>query len=192
MFSLSRNFLKFAAASAFVALTVSGTPTCADEMAQNLGPVGPHEPMINTVRDAAAAFNYYERPQFPGSPRSPLAGRPEYAGRHRAHQCHKQMLQSGRRLRLFPPLVPHSFLQQVYHRQTGLYRRDALWAPRCAGQPSSASAAELSKFCKATAATVGLSAKDRFMAWCEAEARQVSGVPTEPPGPGMGRALRQN
>ena len=86
MFSLSRNFLKFAAASAFVALTVSGTPTCADEMAQNLGPVGA-------------------------------------AGRHRAHQCHKQMLQSGRRLRLFPPLVPHSFLQQVYHRQTGLYRR---------------------------------------------------------------------
>ena len=52
MFSLSRNFLKFAAASAFVALVVSGTPTCADEMAQNLGPVG----------------------------------------RHRAHQCHKQML----------------------------------------------------------------------------------------------------
>ena len=57
---------------------------------------------------------------------------------------------------------------------------------------SSASAAELSKFCKATATTVGLSAKDQFMAWCEAEARQVSGVPTEPPGPGMGRALRQN
>jgi hypothetical protein len=45
MFSLSRNFLKFAAASAFVALIVSGTPTCADEMTQNLGPVGPHEPM---------------------------------------------------------------------------------------------------------------------------------------------------
>ena len=40
MFSLSRNFLKFAAAGAFAALTVSGTPTCADEMAQNLGPVG--------------------------------------------------------------------------------------------------------------------------------------------------------
>jgi hypothetical protein len=41
MFSLSRNFLKFAAASAFVALVVLGTPTCAEEMAQNLGPVGP-------------------------------------------------------------------------------------------------------------------------------------------------------
>jgi hypothetical protein len=49
MFSLSRNFLKFAAAGAFVALTVSGTPARADEMAQNLGPVGPHEPMITTV-----------------------------------------------------------------------------------------------------------------------------------------------
>ena len=59
MFSLSRNFLKFAAASAFVALVVSGTPTCADEMAQNLGPVG--------LQGGAA-------------------------GRHRAHQCHKQML----------------------------------------------------------------------------------------------------
>lgn len=35
MFSLSRNFLKFAAAGAFAALTVSGTPTCADEIAQN-------------------------------------------------------------------------------------------------------------------------------------------------------------
>ena len=49
MFPLSRNFLKFAAAGAFVALTVSGTPARADEMAQNLGPVGPHEPMITTV-----------------------------------------------------------------------------------------------------------------------------------------------
>ena len=49
MFPLSRNFLKFVAASAFVALTVSGTPARADEMVQNLGPVGPHEPMITTV-----------------------------------------------------------------------------------------------------------------------------------------------
>ena len=40
MFSLSRNFLKFAAAGAFAALTVSGTPTCADEMAQG-GRSGP-------------------------------------------------------------------------------------------------------------------------------------------------------
>jgi hypothetical protein len=49
MFPLSRNFLKFAAAGAFLALTLSGTPARADEMAQNLGPVGPHEPMITTV-----------------------------------------------------------------------------------------------------------------------------------------------
>jgi hypothetical protein len=49
MFPLSRNFLKFAAAGAFVALTVSGTPARADEMAQNLGPVGPHEPILTTV-----------------------------------------------------------------------------------------------------------------------------------------------
>ena len=49
MFPLSRNFLKFAAAGALLAYTVSGTPARADEMAQNLGPVGPHEPMITTI-----------------------------------------------------------------------------------------------------------------------------------------------
>ena len=49
MFPLSRNFLKFAAAGALVALTAASTPARADEMIQNLGPVGPHEPMITTV-----------------------------------------------------------------------------------------------------------------------------------------------
>ena len=49
MFPLSRNFLKFAAAGAFLALTVSGSPAHADEMAQNLGPVGAHEPILTTV-----------------------------------------------------------------------------------------------------------------------------------------------
>src|SRR5262245_31229423 len=49
MFPLSRTFLKIATAGAFVALSVSGTPARADEMAENLGPVGPHEPMITTV-----------------------------------------------------------------------------------------------------------------------------------------------
>jgi len=49
MFPLSRNFLKFAAAGAFLALTVSGSPVHADEMAQNLGPVGAHEPILTTV-----------------------------------------------------------------------------------------------------------------------------------------------
>ena len=49
MFSLSLNFPKFAAAGAIIALIVSGSParahaprfpSRADEMAQNLGPVG--------------------------------------------------------------------------------------------------------------------------------------------------------
>jgi hypothetical protein len=216
MFSLSRNFLKFAAASAFVAFPVSGTPTCADEMAQNLGPVGPHEPMITTVGDAAAAFNYYERPQGfrPG-------GSPEGVHRWPVRLQNTQAL-AGATLppqggRSGPP--PGSPMPQT--NVVVAPPPQALPAPRASqfstagisqanrplpqgtpsygvpsqgasGQPSSASAAEPSKFCKATAATVGLSAKDRFMAWCEAEARQASGVPTEPPGPGMGRALRQN
>ena len=49
MFPRSHNFLKFAAAGAFLALTVSGTPAWADELAQNLGPVGPHEPILTEV-----------------------------------------------------------------------------------------------------------------------------------------------
>ena len=49
MFPLSHNFLKFAAAGAFIALTVASTPSRADNMMQNLGPVGPHEPMITMV-----------------------------------------------------------------------------------------------------------------------------------------------
>ena len=49
MFPLSRNFLKFAAAGALLALTVSGTPARADELVQNLGPVGPHEAILTEV-----------------------------------------------------------------------------------------------------------------------------------------------
>jgi hypothetical protein len=49
MFPLSRNFLKFAAAGALLALTATSTPALAGEMTQNLGPVGPHEPMMITV-----------------------------------------------------------------------------------------------------------------------------------------------
>ncbi len=49
MFSLTRNFLKFAAAGAIVALTAVSTPTSADEMVQNLGPVRAHEPILKTV-----------------------------------------------------------------------------------------------------------------------------------------------
>ena len=49
MFPLSRNFLKFAAAGTLLALTTVITPASADDMAQNLGPVGPHEPILATV-----------------------------------------------------------------------------------------------------------------------------------------------
>ena len=48
MFSLSRiQLLKFAAAG--VVLCTLGTPARADELAQNLGPVGPHEPILTEV-----------------------------------------------------------------------------------------------------------------------------------------------
>jgi hypothetical protein len=57
MFPLSRSFLKFAAAGTLVALTAASTPARADEMVQNLGPVGPHEPLIATVgRHRVIAF----------------------------------------------------------------------------------------------------------------------------------------
>src|SRR3990170_7122431 len=50
MYPLTRiRFLRFAAAGALVALTATSTPARADELIQNLGPVGPHEPMIATV-----------------------------------------------------------------------------------------------------------------------------------------------
>jgi hypothetical protein len=49
MFPLSRNFLKRAAASILVVLTAAGTPILADEMAQEFGPVRPHEPILATV-----------------------------------------------------------------------------------------------------------------------------------------------
>ena len=48
MFSLSRiQLLKFAAA--VVVVCTLGTPARADELAQNLGPVGPYEPILTTV-----------------------------------------------------------------------------------------------------------------------------------------------
>jgi len=49
MFTLSRSrFLGIAAVGAFVALSAS-LPARAEELAQNLGPVGPHEPILTTV-----------------------------------------------------------------------------------------------------------------------------------------------
>ena len=47
MYTLNQ-FLSFAAAGA-LALSVASIPTRADELAQNLGPVGPNEPILTTV-----------------------------------------------------------------------------------------------------------------------------------------------
>ena len=48
MFPLTRR-LTLAAAGAIVALTVASIPARADELAQNLGPVGPREPILTWV-----------------------------------------------------------------------------------------------------------------------------------------------
>ena len=48
MFSLAR-ILSVAAASALVALTAVNPPARAEESPQNLGPVGPHQPILTTV-----------------------------------------------------------------------------------------------------------------------------------------------
>jgi len=50
MSTLTRiGLLGLAAASAFVALSVAGLPARAEDVAQNLGPVGPHAPILTTV-----------------------------------------------------------------------------------------------------------------------------------------------
>ena len=50
MFSLSRiQFSKFAAMGSLVVLCTLGTPARADELVQNLGPVGPHEAILTEV-----------------------------------------------------------------------------------------------------------------------------------------------
>ena len=48
MFPLAR-ILSLAAASALLALTAVNTSAHAEELVQNLGPVGPHEPILTTV-----------------------------------------------------------------------------------------------------------------------------------------------
>ena len=48
MFPLTRS-LSLAAAGAIVALTAANIPARADELAQNLGPVGPREPILTWV-----------------------------------------------------------------------------------------------------------------------------------------------
>jgi hypothetical protein len=47
MLPLTR-ILSLAASGALVALTAASIPARADELAQNLGPVGPHEPILTT------------------------------------------------------------------------------------------------------------------------------------------------
>jgi len=51
MFSLSRNVLGLAAAGSLVLLAASVTSASADDMVQNLGPVGPQQPILATVGD---------------------------------------------------------------------------------------------------------------------------------------------
>ena len=49
MFPLTRNFVYFAAAGALVTFTAATIPAHSDELAQYLGPVGAHEPILATV-----------------------------------------------------------------------------------------------------------------------------------------------
>ena len=50
MFSLTRiESMKFAAAGALMTLAVASAPACADDLARNEGPVGPHQPILTTV-----------------------------------------------------------------------------------------------------------------------------------------------
>jgi hypothetical protein len=50
MSTLTRiGLLGLVAASAFVALSAAGLPARAEDVAQNLGPVGPHAPILTTV-----------------------------------------------------------------------------------------------------------------------------------------------
>ena len=77
MFPLSRNFLKFAAASAIVALTAVSTPARADELVQHLGPVGPHEPILATFGNKRV-IAFYE----PGNGRCEL----QEVAREREHR----------------------------------------------------------------------------------------------------------
>jgi hypothetical protein len=55
---MTHQFLKVAAAGAIFALTATSTPALADDMVQNLGPVGPNEPILATfgTKRAVASF----------------------------------------------------------------------------------------------------------------------------------------
>ena len=49
MYSLTRRLFLGLAATGALALSIAGLPARADELAQNLGPVGPNEPILTTV-----------------------------------------------------------------------------------------------------------------------------------------------
>jgi hypothetical protein len=53
------QFLSLAVAGALVALTASSTPIRADELVQNLGPVGPYEPIL-TLAGSKRVIAFYE------------------------------------------------------------------------------------------------------------------------------------
>lgn len=55
---MTHPFLKLAAASAIVAFTTASTPALADDMAQNLGPVGPNEPILATFGNKRVVATY--------------------------------------------------------------------------------------------------------------------------------------
>jgi hypothetical protein len=57
---MTHQFLKLAAAGAIIALTAASTPTRADEMVQNLGPVGPNDTILATFGNKRV-IAFYER-----------------------------------------------------------------------------------------------------------------------------------
>jgi len=60
MYSTNRKLLLgFAAASAFIALTAAGVPAKADDFAENLGPVGPLDPILTSF-GSKRVIAYYE------------------------------------------------------------------------------------------------------------------------------------
>ena len=68
MFSFSHDPLsKVVVAGAFVALTAVSIPARADDLVQNLGPVGPHQPILTTVGSKRVIAFY-----TPGSDRCSL------------------------------------------------------------------------------------------------------------------------
>ena len=101
--------LGFAAVGA-LALTVASSPGYADELAQNLGPVGPNEPILTTVGSKRVIAFYvpgnghcginvvvWDRSDASGDFGCACSGQPEPApdGAHR--QCREQVDQSAMR-----------------------------------------------------------------------------------------------